>query len=203
MPRLSAVLAPLAIAALLTMSACNDDDDNGSGATATAPQATAAATSATTTAPETPAEGTDVPFAGARDPVEVTGTSQGVLAEVRTGEHSDFDRITFEFQGDTLPGYRVEYITAATTCGSGETVDVTGAAMLHVRFFPAAAHNEAGNPTGTATDLTPGLPAIQQATQICDFEGVVSWVVGVTAEADFRVTPLSDPPRLAVDVAHP
>ena len=37
----------------------------------------------------------------------------------------------------------------------------------------------------------------------CDFEGEVTWMVGVTAETDFRVTDLADPFRVVIDIAHP
>ena len=36
-----------------------------------------------------------------------------------------------------------------------------------------------------------------------DFEGQVTWVLGLTEELDFRVSDPTDPTRVVVDVGHP
>ena len=149
---------------------------------------------------------TEEPFQGGRDPVEGPARAQGapLLTDVRTGEHTDYDRITFEFDGDARPAYRVEYITGpATGCGSGEPAQIAGVALLQVRFTPANAHDDQGAPTFGSTELTPGLPTLLEAEQTCDFEADVIWVLGLSQEVDFRVVELDNPPRVAVDIAHP
>ena len=40
----------------------------------------------------------------------------------------------------------------------------------------------------------------RQLVQVCDFEGHVEWVLGVRFPGRFRVTELTDPPRVVVDV---
>jgi len=198
---------PLAVTLLLLVSAlglialaCGDDNKDG-GAT---PIATTAAAEATPTAPagETPSE---TPFQGGREPIEVPGPAAPpvlVLTDVRAAAHEGFDRIVFEFQGG-LPGYRVEYVDEATGCGSGLPVEIAGAALLQVRMAPAAAHDDAGAPTFPQQELLPGLPSILEAEQTCDFEADVTWVIGLTEEADFTAVSLLDPFRVVVDVAHP
>ena len=203
---LPAALAVLALSALLFLVACEDEDGDGPP-----PTATTAATAVVS--PTAPAVATDTPepvptgaFEGGRDPVEAPAQSQGapLLADVRTGEHEGYDRITFEFEGDGRPAYRIEYITPpATGCGSGLPATIAGAALLQARFAPANAHDDQGTPTFGSTELTPGLTSIVEAVQTCDFEADVTWVIGLSQEVDFRVLELEDPPRLAVDIAHP
>ena len=148
-------------------------------------------------------------FQGGRQPVEGmiafrTGMpSPGTLINVRSASHDEgFDRIVFEFTG-APPDYRVEYIPQATSCTTGEPVSVIGPSHLQVRFNLAQAHTDEGVSTINRTDQVLDLPSMLNATQTCDFEGVVTWVVGLIQELDFAVTTLEDPLRLVVDVAHP
>jgi hypothetical protein len=198
-----AVVTSLAVLA----SACGDDGDDETSPTNT-PAATEEATPTAASATDLPAtaSATEEPFSGARDPVEgqAQGTGIPVLTDVRTGAHSAYDRITFEFEGDERPHYRVEYITPpASGCGSGEPATIAGTAVLRVQFQPADAHDEQGNSTVDANELTPALTTLQEAESICDFEADVQWALGLSEEVDFRVLELDSPPRLAVDVAHP
>jgi hypothetical protein len=124
------------------------------------------------------------------------------LVDVRTGRHEGFDRAVFELTG-APPYYNVEYIDTPLGCASGEPVEIAGAAFLQVRLEPAAGHDEEGNTTFEPLELTPGLLSIVELESTCDFEGVVIWVLGLTAEVDFRVLTLEDPLRLVVDVAQP
>lgn len=198
-------LAPLLMAAFLAtgLVACKDSKNASPAPTATA----AVVASPTGAAPTATAEGPS-DFNGGREPVEGTlGENTGVpplgtLVDVRTGHHDAFDRVVFEFI-DAPPEYRVEYIEQATGCGSGEPIAVDGAAFLQVRFNVAQAHDEQGNPSVSFMRASPGLPSMLEIVQTCDFEGVVTWVLGLPEELDFQVTALEAPLRLAVDIAHP
>ena len=187
----------------LALAACG----GGKKQTAT-PTSTAAAPTATPAAATGTPAATEEPFQGARDPIDVPGPTAPpvvVLSDVRAAAHAGYDRITFQFDGDARPAYRVQYITQAEVvgCGSGEPVPVTGNAFLQVHFTPVDAHNDQGQSTISATGLTPGLTTLQEATLTCDFEAVGYWVLGLSQEVDFRVLELDNPPRIAVDVAHP
>jgi len=190
----------------LALAACGGGD-NDKTPTATAPAAETPSATAPTAGPasETTPEPT---FSGGREPVEgslgfLSGAPPfGTLVDVRAAEHETYDRIVFEFAG-APPTYRVEYVENPTACGSGEDVAVEGAALIAVSFTPAGAHTDAGEPALGFQSLALGLPAIVAAASACDFEGEVTWIVGLTEEADFRVTALDDPLRLLVDVAHP
>ena len=205
----SIALASLSIASLAFFAgACGDDSDEDASATSTLPAATATSSStAIPGTPETPSA-TEEPFQGARDPVEAPAQGSGipfpVLTDVRTGAHSDHDRITFEFEGSDRPHYRVEYITPpATGCASGEPATIAGSAILQVRFTPANAHNETGASTVDSNELIAALTSLLEAESTCDFEADVAWALGLSQEVDFRVLELGNPPRIAVDVAHP
>jgi hypothetical protein len=101
------------------------------------------------------------------------------------------------------PDYRVEYVENPTQCGSGAAVDVQGAALLAVSFTPVNAHTDEGIPTLNFQSLVPGLPSIVEAVQSCDFEAEVTWVIGLSEEADFHVDAVEQPLRLSIDIAHP
>ena len=203
MPRRLIVASALVLTAALSLLllACGGDEADEDAT----PTPTTAAAEATATAPaeETPDA---TPFQGGRDPVEAPAQGQGipVLTDVRTGEHEGYDRIAFEFDGNERPHYRVEYITGpATGCGSGEPAHIAGTALLQVRFTPANAHDDQGQPTFGSTELLPALTTLLEAEQTCDFEADVAWALGLSQEVDFRVIELDAPPRIAVDVAHP
>jgi hypothetical protein len=127
-----------------------------------------------------------------------------VLRHVETATASPgYDRVVFEFTGDSVPGYRVEYTTKPVQrCGSGDPVTVAGTRRLIVRFEPAQAHDEHVSLAPGERHRTPGLPAVRELTLICDFEGQVAWVLGITAPAAYRVSELTGPARLVLDVRH-
>jgi hypothetical protein len=124
------------------------------------------------------------------------------LTAVRTARHPGFDRVVFEFSGGEIPGYHLEYADRPVTeCGSGRAVAMPGGGRLRVRLSPAQAHDERGRSTLPERTLTPTPPSnLLQARTVCDFEGVVEWVLGVRAPNRYRVLELTNPARLVVDV---
>lgn len=125
------------------------------------------------------------------------------LSDVRTGRHDSFDRVVFEFSGAEMPGYYIEYIdNPVTQCGSGNTVTLSGNGRLEVRFTPAQAHTEAGQPTIENNVQNPNYQIIKQLRSTCDFEGYVTWVIGVSSLNNYRVMELQTPTRLVVDIQH-
>ncbi len=126
-----------------------------------------------------------------------------VLADVRTGRHSGFDRIVFEFRSDEMPDYHLEYIDEPVrACGSGNVVPLPGDGWLQIRFEPAVAHTEAGNPTLAFRELAPNLPNVIELKSTCDLEAQVEWVAGVASPNRYRVVELKASTRLAVDIKH-
>ena len=154
----------------------------------------------------------DTAFAGTLAPVQrvrsfQAGVARPVLRHVETRAGASpgggYDRVVFEFTGDSMPGYRVEYTTKPVQrCGSGDPVAVAGTGRLIVRFEPAQAHDEHGTLAPAERQRAPGLPAVRELTLICDFEGQVAWVLGIAAPSEYRVAELTGPARLVVDVRH-
>lgn len=170
-----------------------------------------AAPAATTAKPAAPTQGTKEP--GDTAPEAFEGTAAAVekkipevhtveLRSVRAGRHAAFDRVVFEFAG-ALPGYRVEYIDKPVRrCGTGDVVTLAGDGWLRVRMTPARAHDESGRPTLGPVEQRPKLPVLLELAPTCDFEGELTWVLGVGSPNRYRVLELRDPPRIVVDVKH-
>jgi len=126
-----------------------------------------------------------------------------MLRAVETGSGPGYDRVVFVFAGDSAPGYHVEYASAPVRrCGSGDPVSLTGAQHVVVRFEPASAHDEHGNPAPFERDRALGLRAVKEMKLVCDFEGQVEWVLGVAAASPYRVSELTGPARVVLDVRH-
>lgn len=125
-----------------------------------------------------------------------------VLQSVRSGGHAGFDRVVFEFRGDTLPGYSIAYEAGPViACGSGDEVALDAPAALVVRLDPAQAHVDY-QPTITERRRSPGLDALKEMVVTCDFEGQVEWALGLAGRVPFRVFRLRQPTRLVLDVRH-
>ena len=125
------------------------------------------------------------------------------LTNVRAARHEGFDRIVFELGGGSPPGFHLEYIDKPVRkCGSGEPTAIAGDAWLQVRLEPTNAHTESGAPTIADRKRTVDLEVVTELQQTCDFEAVVSWVLGVKRPNKYRVLTLNEPLRLVVDVQH-
>ena len=180
----------VAFAAALALVACSTPEP--------APPAGSASVAAQDTAP----------FRGTTSPVHKVRTARPrpappILRAVHAATHRGYDRVVFEFSSDSVPGYHVEYSDRpARECGSGAEVRLAGAGRLIVRLEPARAHDESGNPTLLDRERAPGLPLLQEMKLVCDFEGQVEWVLGLTVATPYRVQELAAPPRLVVDLRH-
>jgi hypothetical protein len=185
---------------------CGDDEGDETTPTASE-QATATATDEPTATPGTPTV-TEEPFEGGQEPVEATpppGITTALLVAVDTQDQGTFDRVTFQFRNQ-VPGFRIEYVEPPIIADpSGFQVEIDGAAFLQVRMERAAGHDpDTGQETYTGgLELVPELPQVLELERTGDFEGVLTWVLGMNSRADFRVQTLEEPPGLVIEVAHP
>jgi hypothetical protein len=187
-------LSAVALAVCLALGGCKDPAPPPPAPTAVVPASVPAA------APPPPEEP-----AWLQTPTRVArpGQAPATLREVRAARNEGFDRVVFQFEGDVLPGYEVEYLdTPATRCGSGAPTEVTGQGDLQIRLQPAQAHDARGQVTLTSRERAFSLPLLQEMKQTCDFEGEVTWVLGVKQPQPYRVLELRSPPRVVVDVRH-
>jgi hypothetical protein len=165
----------------------------------------AAGTTTTVTEPTTTAEQTD-PLAGAGTSVVVapsTAKSTSLIDRVAVGHHEGYDRVVFQFRGEGLPGYRVEYVEPPLReDGSGDPVDVAGNAFVVVRMEPASGfdlNTGEGQLVYKGPKRLPGTGVVKEVVRTGDFEAVLTWAIGLDAKVPFRVTTASSPSRLIVD----
>lgn len=126
-----------------------------------------------------------------------------ILRAVRSGRHPDADRLVFEFDTPGLPAWQIEYVDRPVRdCGSGDPVPVAGSAWLQIRFTGAHAHTEQGKATSGPRRRALSQKVARELVRICDFEGEVTWVVGVARPNPYTASAFSDPSRLVIDIAH-
>ncbi|TML97748.1 MAG: hypothetical protein E6G10_24170 [Actinobacteria bacterium] len=129
-------------------------------------------------------------------PARTSGTA--TLEHVRVAHHQGFDRVVFEFGGET-PAWSAGYVPRIVKDPSGQIATVAGRAFLHVVFHSTRVDRAA---VGTPIVRTPRFPTLQQVEEAGDFEGVVSFGVGLRRRTGFRAFHLSSPGRIVLDVAH-
>ncbi len=122
------------------------------------------------------------------------------LRSVQADERDGYDRVVFEFEG-AVPEHRIGYVDQLVEDGSGNPVEVAGAADLEVVFEGANAHRDNGSPTVSPRHFSPGLPAVKELAQVGDFEAMVSYGIGVDQRRPIEVSTLSNPSRLVIDIA--
>jgi hypothetical protein len=186
----------LALALLFLLASCGGDGGPKSATTTTrngSPSSTTAGP-ATTTREGASTSPVSVP---ARQPV-------AHLVAVRAAHQPGSDRVVFEFT-EQVPGYKVAYSPRPIVGTSGQEVAVAGGAVLVVRMEQASGADLGGDQAsatykGPARFKPTGASAVQELARVEDFEAVLTWAVGVAAEAPYKVSTLSGPPRLVIDV---
>ena len=138
-------------------------------------------------------------------PVSSPPAGPAYLTAVRTGREEGFDRVVFEFEG-TLPGYVVGYADDQLTAdGSGAPIPLPGEGALEVRMEQASGVRFEGSQVEETYTGPPRIPVdggiVTEVVRAGDFEGQLTWGLGVRQRAPFRVSTLEGPPRVVVDVA--
>lgn len=153
----------------------------------------------------------------ASDPVDETDREgAGVISDVRIASHEGFDRFVLEFTdeldtggidlADSVPGYSVEFIelSEAQECGSGFQAEAEGNAFLRVTLPRGYVYNpETGQGTVEPLEITTDYQVVREAEEICGFEGMSVWLIGVESEQPFRIAELAGPARLVIDIQAP
>ena len=129
------------------------------------------------------------------------GGGQSELFDVSVGCHASFDRFVVRARFVT-PAYRVRYVRRIVADGSGETVSLLGTKRIRVLFPEARAHRESTGSGLVPRVLTPRCPNLRQVKLAGDFEGVVTFGLGLRRKTGFRVFRLTSPTRVVIDVAH-
>jgi hypothetical protein len=167
--------------AALVLGAC------GSGTTVTTgPPTSTTRPCAATTPPATPVTG----------PAQ---TAASLLTNVHQVSDTCVDDVIFDFTatGTNPPGYSLTYGTPPfVDNGSGAPVTVAGKAFVVVTVKPGYGYDYVG---GKATYTGPKSLPIAHANHVTaivetgDFEGVLTWVIGLDAKRPFRVQATGTP----------
>ena len=127
------------------------------------------------------------------------GGSTGVanVTGVRVAEQSGYDRFVLQF--DTkVPTYTVKRQAKPTFSlgSSGQTITLGGTAGALVQVHSATQATTYDGPTDF---IHPEFPVLKEARLTEDFEGFVSWGLGLSKATCLRTFTLASPPRLVVD----
>ncbi len=201
-----------ALAVALVLTGCKRDDNTNPvpAATPAPPGVTAPAPAPLPEpppAPEAPPEDIKpAPAASPATPRAKPAARTGkppVLRAVRSARQAGADRVTVEFDAAALPQWHAEFVDRPVhDCGSGDQVAVAGTAWLQVRFTGAQAHNDQGASTSGARRRALDGSNARELVRTCDFEGEVTWVIGVTRKTGYKALTLGTPSRLVIDIAH-
>lgn len=120
------------------------------------------------------------------------------ITTVKVGNHSDkgFDQITITFK-DTRHGTITIDVQPNSTFiedGSGAPVKLAGKYGLKILITETDEHPDYSGPT----DYKPNYPQLKEARLMGDFEGRVTWGVGLASPACYRVQMLDNPTRLVI-----
>ena len=170
------------------------------GTTSTPPQAASAARITPPGVPVPTAPGSNLPAFKCAD---ASGGAAGAanVIDVRVAEQTGYDRFVIQFD-NKVPSYTVKRQAKPVfkSGGSGQPVTLLGSAGVLVQV-----HSATGAATYTgATDFKHAEFLIVNEAQLAeDFEGYVSWGLGLSKPACMRAFTLSNPPRLVIDFKTP
>ena len=140
--------------------------------------------------------GTNLPaFACANASGGQTGVANATTA--RVAEETGYDRFVLQFDSP-VPSYTVKRQATPTfpSGATGQTITLSGTSGVLVSVQSATGANTFIGPT----DFTQGeYLVLKEARQTQDFEGHLSWGLGLGKPACMRVFTLADPARLVVD----
>lgn len=196
------ILVPILFALGTTVVACGDSEEPGdltAGSSTTVAESTTTTMAATSTTASEPSTTTTGPtaegFDGSTTPTSIAAppdVAMALLEDVTVSGEGTIDRIVFSFADGQVPGIDVGYLDPPVRQdGSGDVVEVAGAAYLGVRFEPASGVDLLGTlePTYTGPARVDGSTStVTEVVRTGDFEANLSWVIGADAEVPFRVT---------------
>ncbi|TFD45761.1 MULTISPECIES: AMIN-like domain-containing (lipo)protein [Cryobacterium] len=124
-----------------------------------------------------------VPIAG--PPAPPLPYLYSIAAGTHPSDNPPYDQMSFRFQSG-FPSYDIEYVPKLIADGSGANIPMPGSqSILRVVFRTAQAHLENGTSSiVSAPAPVIGYPAITRYASAGDFEGYVTYGIGVGRPAD-------------------
>ena len=170
---------------------------------ATPARSPAATSGRATAAASTPQATTPAPAPAPTSAAAPCHAPGAYLTAIRASEGSGYDRVVFQFSGG-LPGYQAGYVSTVARDPKGTPVPLAGQAFLRVVFHDASGWcTEPGHRTysGPAA-LTLFYPALLVVSAAGDFEGYLSFGVGLAGKASYHAYTLTNPARVVIDFTH-
>jgi len=219
-----------ALVGLLFVVACGSSGKSAGSSTTAAPATTTVVTTAatttapqpTTTAPTTTAPNSTAPTASTTSttaacaPFGGTGVvsvnfplqmSSLVGQNIRTGAQACFERVVIDLQqsnppvSNAFPGYEVRWVSNPVQLSpSDQRVTIRGGAVLLVTLNAWMPTMDNQGYTGPAQLFPTNVSKIKELRRVQNFESVSQWAIGVDTRRNFRVSTLSGPPRLLIDI---
>jgi hypothetical protein len=126
------------------------------------------------------------------------------LTAVRTGRQGGYDRVVFQFSGG-LPAVTAERVATVYADPRGTPVSLAGKSRLHVVFRGASANcPRPAHRTWTGPSvLTPRYSQLLMVRAAGDFEGYLSFGIGLAARGGYHISSLAGPDRVVIDFTHP
>lgn len=115
------------------------------------------------------------------------------LVAIRTANQGATDRVVFEFDGPLPSSAVVTAVDDLYADATGRVVPVAGAARLRLRFQLIDWFGPPAGGAVTAANVT-------EVRLVSSFEGVVDYGIGLRAPAAARVSTLTAPSRVVVDI---
>ncbi|MEJ7628623.1 MAG: hypothetical protein WKF54_03430 [Nocardioidaceae bacterium] len=134
--------------------------------------------------------------------VDVANQASGStrVVNLRVGRHSTYDRVVVDMAG-VIPGYHITYVPRFIP-PEGSPIPLPGQAVLSIQLRSARTHTNRGQSLFIGQqNETYGLQMLGGSTY-SDYEGYVTFGLGLSSRTPFRVFELSSPTRLVIDLHH-
>jgi hypothetical protein len=208
---LGAIRPGAAIAVLICLAGCEAGGAGRASITTTRPaDPTLGSTATATTFPTTnnPGRGFSTERVIVQGPGPDSPRASSLFKQVRFVAGDGFDQAVFEFEGLPWSSFYVEYPSedeglGDAGCSAPERVKGTD---LVVSFHGTGTSSEPypndapRSYTGAERIRPRNTPQILEAVFFCELEAIVEWVLVLRDQRPFRVTTLTDPPRIVIDV---
>ena len=128
------------------------------------------------------------------------------LRQVRAMRQQTFDKVVFEFDG-TIPSYNIKYLAGRIyeDLDGKHRIRIAGNAFIQIEMFVIPFDEQQGkfyqsrgfSPKGKLI-----MPSLRQIEDKGEEEGFYDFLLGVSSRKVYRVTELSNPARLVIDLRH-
>ena len=126
------------------------------------------------------------------------------LTNITVSNQGDHDEAVFEFTGNSIPGWAVQFVAHAVPNGTRDMLPIPGQSILEVLILetpgPFTAPKTYTGPPVVSNPDSSQINMVQYATY---GKGVTQAFIGLNGvQPAFSVSALTDPTRIVVDVAH-